>query len=64
MKFFTQLMAGLGVVAFLVGASMRIFQLKMILHASPVAWWRAGVFLILLGMLHGILEVRDSLRKT
>ena len=64
MKFFVQIMAGLGVAAFLIGAAMRIFQSNMLLHAAPVAWWRAAVFFILLGMLYGILEVRDNLRKT
>ena len=64
MKFMVHIMAGLGVIAFVVGATMRIFQLNMVLHASPVAWWRAGVFFVLIGILYGILEVRDSLRKT
>jgi hypothetical protein len=61
MKFFVQMMSGLGVALFFVGAIMRILHADLLLNAGPVAWWRASIFFILVAMLYEIIEIRDRL---
>ena len=64
MKFFVQMMAGCGIVAFIIGALMRMMDVEKLLNAPPEAWWRASMSFLVFGILRALIEIRDSLRKT
>ena len=64
MKYFVQVMAGLGAAAFIVGVLMKFMAVEEFLHGPPVAWWRAAMVFITLGILYALIEIRDHLRST
>ncbi len=63
MKYFVQIMAGSGIAAFLVGFIMKLMGAPSLLNGAPVAWWRASVFFLLLGILYALVEIRDESRS-
>lgn len=63
MKYFVQAVAGCGIAAFLIGFFMKIKGADTFLNGAPVAWWRASMFLLGLGILYALVEIRDQLRK-
>ena len=62
MKYFVQLLAGIGIALFLIGAVMKIQGVELLLNAMPQSWWRASMTFISLGILYALIEIRDELR--
>lgn len=62
MRFFIQILAGLGVAAFFIGAGMKILGAESLLNAAPVAWWRGAMAFLTIGMLYELIEIRDTLQ--
>ena len=63
MKYFVQIMAGGGIAAFLIGFFMKVKGVDAFLSGAPVAWWRASMFFLFLGILYALIEIRDQLRQ-
>jgi hypothetical protein len=56
-------MATCGVAAFLIGTCMKITNVETLLNAQPVAWWRASMAFLTIGILYALIDIRDILRK-
>jgi hypothetical protein len=63
MKLVLQIMGSLGVVAFWIGAAIRLFDWGKILNASAEGWWRASMGLLTIGILFALIEILNELRS-
>ncbi len=63
MKYFVHIMAALGWFAFVVGAAVRLLDSGRLLNASPVGWWRASIFCLVIGILYAVIDIRQSMKS-
>ena len=60
MSKFSSILGWIALAAFLVGVIMKLAGVSALLNAPPVAWWRAAIFLVALGILGELQGLRGD----